>query len=97
MFQIMALRGDIEWQSERTLSECMRYKFDNEIATDVCFKVGPPGGATVYIRAHKYMLTSRSAVFEAMFLSGMAECQSGPESTIIVEDIDAEILKDLLV
>src|SRR6218665_114352 len=97
MFQMMALRGDIEWQSERTLSECMRYMLDNEIATDVCFKVGPPDGATVNIRAHRYMLISRSAVFEAMFSSGMAECQSEPEATIRVEDIDATILRDILV
>src|SRR6218665_3132161 len=96
-FSDMAQRGDNGWQSEKTLSECMRYMLDNEIATDVCFKVGPPDGATVNIRAHKYMLISRSAVFEAMFSSGMAECQSGPDqSTIRVEDIDADIFKDLL-
>jgi len=92
----MAIRCENGWQSERTLSECMRYMLDNEIATDVCFKVGPPDGATVNIRAHKYMLISRSAVFEAMFSSGMAECQTGPEATIRVEDIDAAIFKDLL-
>ena len=92
----MALRGENGWQSEKTLVECMRYMLDNEIATDVCFEVGPPDGATVRMRAHKFMLISRSAVFEAMFSSGMAECQNGPDVTIRVEDIDAAIFKDLL-
>jgi len=96
LFQIMTQRGENDWQSEKTLSECMRYMFDNEIATDVIFVVGPPDGATVYIRAHKYMLISRSAVFEAMFSSGMTECSSGPQTTIRVEDIDAAIFRDLL-
>src|SRR6218665_2615516 len=94
--QIMAQRGENGWQSERTLSECMRYMLDNEIATDVIFEVGPPGGATVNIRAHKFMLLSRSAVFEAMFSSGMTECRSEPHATIRVEDIEANIFEDLL-
>src|SRR6218665_3973986 len=98
IFQAMALRvqGENGWQLEKTLSECMRYMFDNERATDVIFEVGPPDGATVNIRAHKFMLISRSAVFEAMLSSGMSECRSGPHATIRVEDIDAAIFKDLL-
>ena|SRR5688572_2484079 len=95
-FQIMALRGERGWQSEKSLTECMRYTLDNEIGTDVCFEVGPPGGATVNIRAHKFMLINRSEVFEAMFSSGMIECRSGPHAPIRVEDIDAAIFKDLL-
>ena len=92
----MALRGEIGWQSEKTLAECMRYMLDNEMATDVCFEVGPPDGATVNIRAHKYMLISRSPVFEAMFSSGMTECRNGPEAKIRIEDIEADIFKLLL-
>ena len=84
------------WQSEKTLAECMRYVLDNEVGTDVCFEVGPPDGETVKIQAHKFMLISRSPVFQAMFSSGMAECRSGPHATIRVEDIDAAIFKDLL-
>src|SRR6218665_2959529 len=95
-FQIMAQRGENGWQSERTLSECMRYMFYNEISTYVIFEVGLPEGATVNIRAHKFMLISRSAVFEAMFSSGMTECRSEPHATIRVEDIEANIFKDLL-
>ena len=92
----MARRAETDWQSEKTLAECMRYMLNNEISTDVCFEVGPPDGETVKIRAHKYMLISRSPVFEAMFSSGMTECRSGPEARVRVEDIDADIFKELL-
>jgi len=74
----------------------MRYSFDNEIGADVIFEVGPPGGTTVNILAHKFMLISRSEVFEAMFSSGMTECRSGPYAKVRVEDIDAAIFRDLL-
>jgi len=84
------------WQSERTELECNRYMLENEIATDVCFEVGPPGGAVVNIRAHKYMLISHSCVFEAMFSSGMSECNNGPDQKIRINDIEADTFKDLL-
>jgi len=96
LLQVMAVRGEIGWQSEKTLVECMRYMLDNEIATDVCFEVGPLDGVTVKVLAHKYMLISRSPVFEALFSSGMTECRSGSEAAIRVEDIDATIFKEVL-
>ena len=87
------IRGETGWQTKKTLVECMRYAFDNEITADVSFEVGPPDGTTVNIRAHKVILISRSEVFEAMFSSGMTECKS---SRVRVEDIDADTFKDLL-
>ena len=92
----MATRGEIGWQSDKTLGECMRYMLDNEIATDVCFEVGPPDGATVNVRTHKLILISRSAVFEAMFSSGMHESRNGEDVKIRIEDINPEIFKQLL-
>ena len=88
--------GETGWPTEKTLAECMRYQFDNEIGADVIFEVGPPDGDTVNIMAHKYMLISRSEVFEAMFSSGMSECRSGPHARVRVEDIDPATFKDLL-
>ena len=96
LLQIMALRGESGWQTEKTLAECMRYTFDNEIGADVIFEVGPPDGDTVNIRAHKVILISRCEVFEAMFSSGMAECKSGPYAMVRVVDIHPDIFKDLL-
>jgi len=92
----MAMRGEIGWQEERTVLECNRYMLENEVATDVCFEVGPPDGVLVNIRAHRYMLISRSTVFEAMFCSGMSECNSGPDQKIRINDIEANTFKDLL-
>ena len=92
----MAARDETQWRSQKTLAECLRYIFDNEKGTDVCFEVGPLGGETVIIRAHKWMLTSRSDYFATMFSIGMSECISEPDKPIRVEDIDAATFKDLL-
>ena len=92
----MAMRGETGWQAERTVLECNRYMLDNEIATDVCFEVGPPGGEVVNIRAHKCMLILRSPVFEAMFCSGMTECNSRPDHKIRIEDMEAYTFRNLL-
>lgn len=91
----MASRGELGlgWQSEKTLVECMHFMLDNEIATDVCFEVGPPDGATVQIRAHKFMLISRCPVFEAMFLSEMSETENKTEAKIRIVDISAEVFR----
>ena len=93
----MATRGETGWQAERTVLECNRYMLENEVATDVCFEIGSPDGVVVSIKAHKYMLISRSPVFEAMFSSGMSECKSGPDQKIRIEDIEANTFKDFLV
>src|SRR6218665_3626307 len=92
----MASRGGLGWQSEKTLVECMRYMLDNEIATDVCFEVGPEDGPTVEIRAHKFMLISRCPVFEAMMSTEMAETKDEKEAKIRIVDIDEEVFKQLL-
>ncbi len=92
----MAMRGETGWPLERTVLECNRYMLENEIATDVCFEVGPPDGEVVNIRAHKYMLISRSPVFEAMFSSGMTECRNEKDVKIRIEDINPDVFKELL-
>jgi len=88
--------ASVGWQSEKTLAECMQHMLDNEIATDVCFKVGPQDGATVNIRAHKFMLISRCPVFEAMLSSKMSETENETEAQIRIVDISAEVFKLLL-
>ena len=94
--QIMALRGESGWQTDKTLAECMSYAVDSEVGADVIFEVGPPDGDTVNIWAHKVILISRCEVFEAMFSSGMAECKSGPYAMVRVVDIHPDIFKGLL-
>ena len=81
----------------KTLVEHMRCMLDKAEKTgDVCFEVGPTGGETVIIRAHKCMLTSRSDCFVTMFSIKMSECVGGPNKPIRVEDIDAATFKNLL-
>ena len=92
----MSFQTDRGWQYSKTVLECNRYMLENEIATDVCFQVGSPGCATVNIQAHKYMLISRSPVFEAMFSSGMSECKSGPDAGIRIDDIEIDVFRDVL-
>ena len=60
--------GDVVrgWQYGKSIVECNRYMLDHQLSTDVSFEVGPPDGARSQIRAHKYVLISRSAVFESM-------------------------------
>jgi len=81
---------------EKTLAECMQYMFDNEISTDVCFEVDSEDGEIVKFHAHKYMLISRSPVFAAMFDSGMMECRGHPEAKVRIEDIYADVFKEIL-
>ena len=59
-----------EWQLGKTLAECNGYMLDNEIDCDVTFRVGD---TQEVVRAHKYMLGSRSSVFYAMLYGALAE------------------------
>ena len=85
-----------EWQMGKSVVECNRYMFEHEIATDVVFEVGPPDGVVGTVRAHKYMLIARSAVFEAMFCSGLAESQATHGSKIAITDVDVGIFREML-
>ena len=91
----MTTQGANGCQLEKTLAEGMRYMLENKIATDVCIEVGAPDREAVTFRVHKFVLMSRSEVFEAMFSIGMAEC-SGPEAKVRVEDIDPDTFKELM-
>ncbi|CAC5401246.1 BTBD3_6 [Mytilus coruscus] len=69
-----------EWMENKTLPECMMYMLKNEIICDVTFLVGENCKP---IKAHRYMLCSRSPVFHTMFQGSMPETNN-----INVPDID---------
>ncbi|CAC5401245.1 unnamed protein product [Mytilus coruscus] len=69
-----------EWMENKTLPECMIYMLKNEILCDVTFLVGEDCKP---IKAHRYMLCSRSPVFHTMFQGSMPETNN-----INVPDID---------
>jgi len=97
------LSSTIGWQYGKSLSECNRYMLDNQLGTDISFKVGPPTGVQSLIRAHKYVLISRSAVFETMFyarnttlLSETPENGATIDDPIVISDMNPGVFKDML-
>ncbi|XP_067655543.1 BTB/POZ domain-containing protein 6-like [Haliotis asinina] len=61
------------WQAGKTLAECNLRMFDAEDSCDVTFRVGSSGDE---IKAHSYVLISRSCVFHAMFTGSLTEKNS---------------------
>ena len=63
---------DIEdWRLGKTLSERYLYMFENHVGCDVTFSLGEN-----LVETHKFILISRSAVFEAMFCGSLSETTS---------------------
>ncbi|XP_062586828.1 BTB/POZ domain-containing protein 6-like [Saccostrea cucullata] len=60
------------WRSGLSVADCNRYMLENEIHCDVLFRVGKE---EKLVRAHKYVLASRSPVFDAMFYGDLAEAK----------------------
>jgi len=63
----------------------------HELAWDIEFAVGSNGDA---VRAHKYMLASRSPVFFAMFYSGIGNLRH--EGQHIIPDTTVEAFRAML-
>ncbi|XP_045209138.2 BTB/POZ domain-containing protein 6-like [Mercenaria mercenaria] len=78
-----------DWQSGKSLAETNLYMLDNGLGSDITFFVGNKGERVL---AHKFMLTSRSQVFYAMFYGQLAETGQG----VIIPDIEAEVMKTFL-
>lgn len=83
--------GDIDWRSGKNVAQCNRYMLENEINCDIIFIVGT-GEDKQQISAHKYMLISRSEVFEAM-LVGLLHEQS---NIIQIPDVSPLAFRKLL-
>ncbi|XP_046346952.2 BTB/POZ domain-containing protein 6-like [Haliotis rufescens] len=77
------------WQAGKTLAECNLRMFSDEDSCDVTFQVG---STSHVIKAHRYVLISRSCVFHAML--------SGPrmkKSDISVPEIEYHHFKQFLI
>ena len=81
--------GEQDWQSRKSPTECNKHALNNELYTDIEFTVGKEKEA---IKAHKYVLATRSPVFEKMFFGAL------PESTspITITDVEPEAFRNLL-
>ena len=62
------------------------------MACDVTFEVAPPNEQTETVRAHRYMLISRSPVFKAMLSGSMA--MAGDQITI--RDVQPGALRKII-
>ncbi|OPL21749.1 hypothetical protein AM593_02244, partial [Mytilus galloprovincialis] len=78
-----------DWRDDKTLAECMSHMLKNEIMCDVTLRVGE---GRIPIKAHKYMLASRSPVFHTMFEGSMPET-----GEISIPDIEENTFNDILV
>lgn len=83
-----SMTDDLDWQINKTLPECMLYMLEHEIMCDISFRVGPEHRI---LKAHKYMLCSRSPVFYIMTQGSLPET-----GEIDVPDVDAETFRVLL-
>ncbi|XP_071096703.1 BTB/POZ domain-containing protein 6-like isoform X2 [Haliotis cracherodii] len=76
------------WQSGKTVTECNLRMLDTEDFCDVTFLLG---SEKQVVRAHRYVLVSRSCVFHAMFCGPLAE-----KGEVTITDIAADIFKEFL-
>ncbi|XP_071099516.1 BTB/POZ domain-containing protein 6-like [Haliotis cracherodii] len=76
------------WQAGKTLAQCNLRMFDAEELCDVTFRVGSTGHV---IKAHRYVLISRSCVFHAMFTGLLAET-----SEVSVPEIEPKDFRQFL-
>lgn len=85
----MAIPTNENWQTGKNVLGCNEYMFVNQLYCDVNFKVGTAG---VNVKAHKYVLASRSSVFAAMLYGSLLEVSDA----IAVPDIEPEVFGVLL-
>lgn len=85
----MAIPTNENWQTGKNVLGCNEYMFINQLYCDVNFKVGTAG---VNVKAHKYVLASRSSVFAAMLYGSLLEVSDA----IAVPDIEPEVFGVLL-
>ncbi|XP_067660782.1 BTB/POZ domain-containing protein 6-like [Haliotis asinina] len=76
------------WQSGKSITECNLRMLDTQDFSDVTFRVG---SEEQMVRAHRYVLVSRSCVFHAMFCGPLAE-----KGEITIPDIEPDIFKEFL-
>ncbi|XP_061171322.1 BTB/POZ domain-containing protein 6-like [Saccostrea echinata] len=79
---------DYAWQCNKSLPECFKHVFSNELFCDVTLYVGSSREA---VRAHKLVICSRSPVFYASFEGPLAE-----KGQIVITDIEKETFQQFL-
>ncbi|XP_060580188.1 BTB/POZ domain-containing protein 2-like isoform X2 [Ruditapes philippinarum] len=81
---------DINWRDTRTAAQCLSHLCLSEQLSDITFTFS--AYRDVKLPAHKFVLSMRSAVFEAMFFGSLSE----GGKTVTIEDIEPEVMKTVL-
>ena len=77
----------------KSLVECNRYMFKHQINTDVCFSIEYGDIEAKQICAHKYVLMSRSPVFNAMLYGSLPMNTDEP---LKITDVEPEAFTAVL-
>lgn len=83
--------GYRDWRHGKNTAQCNRYMLDNQLHCDITFMVGS-GDEKQQILAHKYILISRSEVFEAMLVGPLHE----HSNQIDIPDVNPAAFRKLL-
>ncbi|KAH3886664.1 BTB/POZ domain-containing protein 6-B-like [Dreissena polymorpha] len=80
-----------DWRTGKSWRERYMFMWEERVGCDVTFAVGDG----TKVSAHKFVLISRSAVFEAMFCGSLAEKTSGAR-IIEIPDVEEDIFMKFL-
>lgn len=82
------------WQDQKSLPRCLMYMFENQIRTDVTFKIRSPSAdcKPADMAAHQFLLSARSRIFEEMFIGGSRK----DSQEVIINDVKPESVKEML-
>ena len=78
-----------DWQFNKSTLECNKYMLQQEVNCDVSFKLGEDEEV---IKAHKLILSSRSAIFDRMFNGSFCESDTDP----VIPDVSPAAFRTLL-
>ena len=84
-----------DWQLGKSVLQCNQHMFQSKMAADVCFHVGPEEDGQEEVWAHKYVLISRSPVFEAM-LDPAWNQEKSASLRVEVPDILPDVFSEML-
>lgn len=83
--------GYRDWREGKSTAQCNRHMLENQLHCDITFMVGS-GDEKQQILAHKYILISRSEVFEAMLVGPLHE----HSNKIDIPDVNPAAFRKLL-
>jgi hypothetical protein len=78
------------WREASTAAQCLSHLCLSEHLSDISLSFSVD--KSVKLPAHKFVLSMRSAVFEAMFYGSLSE----KEETVLIKDVNPEVMRTVL-